>query len=615
MENQKSPDSLPQKPEDKDIVKDIFNRPNPRRRPISAIFTYYKKTPKVRPASVFKEIPANIKLLPVALDIGSTRVKAVCLGENDKGVLEIIRMDREVYGPPSAGSDQIQAVKNALINIARRNRLSVQCTVNISANDVMIYDMAFPSMPEEELRLAIQYKVSQQKPFGLGKDDITFRYKKWEVIKGIPDASQQRIIAACVPNASIVKRISLLADAGFDPVSIEIPQFSMVNLGGFYKKEAREEGPILYVHIGAEESFIVIEKDRTPVFVRKTAITSKQMTKAISKQYSVPEDEAEKLKTEYGFKSWSEGLEGLTAQPSDKSKLTYRALASLLESLVIDIEHAFKYFSFQLTQSQITKFGKVILSGGGSNLKELDRFLSVKLGVPVDRFNPFNFFRVCDSMGGHKDVLSKDLAGFAVCTALSLGGKLDESARASFIPEKEKGIFNAINEFLKYPLVKAGVVVIVAAIALLGKDIWRAGYYKSRIDFLTTEFKRARIDSSHSEERQVTLVKEEADLIGKAELLRAQLALLKGGVRDRIDFSSVLSSLGSLLPQEIWVNELKYTEDNFVLKCSAIDVTMILRLVEDLRTTREFKNAHFKYTQKDALSNMFTFEITAEIDT
>jgi len=66
-----------------------------------------------------------------------------------------------------------------------------------------------------------------------------------------------------------------------------------------------------------------------------------------------------------------------------------------------DIEHTFKSFSYQVTQSQITRFEKVILSGGGSYLKGLLPFLRNRLNADVQMIDSLaNFSSLAPSFRG-----------------------------------------------------------------------------------------------------------------------------------------------------------------------------------------------------------------------
>jgi len=100
------------------------------------------------------------------------------------------------------------------------------------------------------------------------------------------------------------------------------------------------------------------------------------------------------LKKTFGLAASS--TEQTIAGSSDKAIQARNAILPLLENMAQDIEQTFKYFSYQVTQSQITRFEKVILSGGSSYLNGLLPFLRNRLNVEVELINSLSNFGSLD---------------------------------------------------------------------------------------------------------------------------------------------------------------------------------------------------------------------------
>jgi len=599
-------------PQTPNIVKDIFDKPKKESRNVSPIFTHKKDSAKViSPQKKRPEIPPNIKPLPTAIDISSTTVKVLRLGENEKRQLETVCVDKEYCNETS--------IKAAIRKLAERNPLGRQCILNLPLKDTQTYNMMFPPMQNAELQSAVSYKLNQQKPFGLSKEKIIQRWKVWDIPKGIERAKQQRVIAACLPRESVEKRINLVKECGFTVIGLEAPQFSLINLGRFYRPSLNKDDVKLWVHLGHTESFLALEKDRKLCFARNIALTSTQMVKAISRQCRVSEEEAEVLMKNYGFGFWSENKHsasgfnsGSQEGQSGKSESVYYALISLLENLVVDIEHSFKYFSYQIAQSQITSFQRIILSGGASNLININKFLNVRLGVPVDYFNTFDVFSVPNAVRSEKPVIMGEAATFALPAAFSIGQKITGEERVDFLPEKEKGILLVLEKLLQRPAVRAGASAVLLAVLIIALQGGKAAYYKAKMNGLTKQFKETKFNVSKLETRQVELAKEEGELIYKKELLEAQLALLKKGFRGKKNLSVALSSMANLLPEEIWVNELKFEEGRLFITGSTVDLALITQLIDSIKESTMFDGASFSYTQKES-GDIYTFEVITNI--
>jgi len=588
----------------KDLVKNIFERPKAAAKRVSAIFTNYKASRKVAPSTeAIYDIPANIKPLPVAIDIGTTSIKIVRLGEADKNSLQVVCLDKDTY--KEEDSDKSHSIKEGLKKLAAQNRVGTQCALTLPSKDTQVYNMLFPPMSDEELEAAVRYKVSQLKPFGLKREEVVFKFRKWQAEKGMPKTPQQRVIVACIPRDTISKQLGMVKELGFHPVSIEIPQFGLLNIRKFYNEPTHKDETIIWIHIGAQESFLSIEKDYNLCFSKRIALTSAQMNKAIVKRMSVDEEKAESLKKEVGF--------NLSSNKDSNSEKVYYSLVSLLENLVVDIEHSFKYFSNQISQSQITSFSKILITGGGANLKGLDKFLNMRLGVNVERVNPFTLFALPEVLKNQKPEVVNEPATFALCCSIAAGGKIDDSFKVNFLPPEEKTPFMIAQDMLRRKPVRIAAAVIAAGILILGLQAARLGFYKSKMHFVTKSLESARSNVSDMETSGIDFAKEEVRLLQKKEILSAQLDLLKGSFRGRTELSQVFTSITSLLPEEIWVNELMYKDEELLITGSTIDVSLITTLIDKIRESEAFTDVDFNYTQREDNNNVYSFEVLAKV--
>ncbi|MBL7069461.1 MAG: pilus assembly protein PilM [Candidatus Omnitrophica bacterium] len=603
MEKQKKPFTA-----HKDIVKDTFGKSGPAERKVSTLFTYFKHSQKViSPKQKSSTVP--LKPLPAAIDIGTYSIKLLKLSESPNKKLEVTTLDYEPY------TDCALSLKK----IVERNKITGPCTTVLGVKEVQFYNMTFPQMPGSELAAAVRYKVAQLKPFNLNIDKIIHNFAKWETVDALR-LSQTKVLVACAPESAISKRIALLKDLNLEPVAVKSAPFSIINLSGLYKPSSLKDGVALWLDIGGDESFLAVEKGGCLCFSRNLTSTSAQMTQAIAQHRGVSTDEADTLKKQYGLSFWSPDKKispffesGSEAEKKrDMPEAVYYALISLLENLVVDIEHTFKYFSYQVAQSQITKFDRVFISGGGANLKNLDQFLSVKLGVPVQRVNAFGVFNVSDAVQSQKRNLLAVPANFAICSGLALGHKPGKSRQVDFLPPGEKKTLQAVSEMLKERPVKIAVSFLAAALILLGVQVGRAGYYKARMNFMTEGLKESKVSLKYSQNTQLKLAKEEGELLSRKELLKARLGLLENSYRVPAGFAEMLSAIAAILPEEIWINKLLYKEGKFSIIGSTSDIKLISDLIEKIKTCEEFSRADFSYTQREPSVDVYTFEIIAE---
>ena len=100
----------------------------------------------------------------------------------------------------------------------------------------------------------------------------------------------------------------------------------------------------------------------------------------------------------HGLLQSSEVAQTPVSASEDTGRAVARALASPVESLVVDILRIFKTFSHQVTLSQIQRFDWIALSGETSHLPGLAPWLQARIGVPVDLIDPFSPFPMLESI-------------------------------------------------------------------------------------------------------------------------------------------------------------------------------------------------------------------------
>jgi len=592
------------------IVKEIFEKQKQAVDKVSTIFTHFRPASKavLFPKPKTASLPAG---LPAAVDVGTSSIKIVQLAQGSGSELEIIAIDREQYS-----SDRHEFLKR----IISRNKIGPEVIASISAKEVQVYNFSFPQMSEEELKQAIRWKVAQTKPFGLSLEAVVYSYIKGQKLPGLK-TPQQRVLVACAAKETVQRTISLFSELSLKPIAIEVAPISLINLAAGKKSFTSDNSVTLWLDLGAEESTLVIAKTGSLCFWRPLTFTSQHLTNQIAKALGVSEPEAEKLKKEQGFSFWSPDKKSSvflkenkdSKQKEDLSQIVYRSLVSALENLVVDIEHSFKYFSYQVTQSQITKFDKVILAGGGANLKNLDRFLNSRLEVPVERASPLLSFKVPATLREQKRQFFTAPAEFSVASGMALASQVDQEERINLLPQEEKKGLELLTSHLKERPVKIAALAVGLAIFLILIQVFRVGFYGWKTNSFNKKVRSAQSSLSALQSKQLKLAEKEGQLLERKIVLESRLAILDSAVRRPEEFSKVLAQVATLLPEEIWVTKLLYLEEKISLTGSTSDLNLVTQLIETLKQSDDFTEVVFNYTQKEPKSNVYNFEITAQV--
>jgi type IV pilus assembly protein PilM len=606
------------KPED-NIVKKVFDRPGARVDRISPLFTHFKKVPKTKVKKPVKvSAPkSGAKRLSAAIDFGSSRIKLLQIAQGKSGEFEVALMDEELLSP-DPNSAQILKSKQALEKILSRNPISPQVIVGLPAKETQTFNFTFPAMSEEELREAVKWKIKQIRPFDLGEDMVKYAILRWDTAPSIPvQGRQQKVTVVCVSNDNLSQKTTLLNEAGLKPLSIHASALTLIRTKYLGNVSKTADEVVLWLDLGAEESVFIVEKGGVVYFLRNLSVTGQQLTRQVSQACRVDEKNAEELKIRHGLNYWTPQLQNNAVSEEDRKNPSVPvclALISILENLVTDIEHSFKFFSYQVTQSQISKFDRVILTGGAANLKKIENFLSDRLAVPVEKLNPFSSIRMQEALKNQRTNPLEDGLKFASALGLALVQRPDSSKLFNFIGvEKKRSGPNPILQKLSQPKFITAFAVGVCLI-LIAPQMATVTFYKKEADSVTRRVKTSREELKQRQSNQLDFAEQERVLLEKKAALDERIALFAQSRRDDPHgFSGLLVKLATLVPEEVWVTKLAYSEKKLVLVGSTFKNEYVMNFLENLKKPEEFSDVVFNYTKRTATSSIFSFEVMMNV--
>lgn len=558
------------------------------------------------------------KKLPPAIDIDSHSVKLMQLAQDSKGQLEIIALDEQVYKVNSA-QKTLDYQKEALKKLTARNNVGKKCIIGLSTSDVHIYNMTFPLMLDTELKSALIYKLIQAKPFGLDIRDLNYNFLKLTGQNiGVGPSKVYRLLVVCTPSSLIGRKLGLLRSAGLKPILIEVNPVNLVNLGRYFDWY---KGISLWLLLGWQASSLVIEKNQMVLFIRGVDFALDNLDQAISKSLNVDIDEARDLRKKYGLSYWSElkedkpYLESDTSGGSEEiSAKVYRAISSHLENLIVNIQHSFKYFSYQITQSQITKFDRLIITGYDANLKNLTRFLASRLGVSTEIVNPLSMFKLSKKAAKSGNALVTSGANFAVCSALSISTIIDKFRHINLLMPKNRIVHKVLMDIVSKNR-RAKIAGGVISLVLIITSFQAVNFYQSKgqMESISKQLRKTKAKFSRLTASQLALSQEETKISDAKAKLEIQLNRLKGGLRTPDNFSQLFLIIAESMPKDLHISKLSYKDRKLNIAGSTPNVNGVVDFVEILKKKKQFGGASFVYSRKGDKGQLYDFEVTAQI--
>jgi len=264
-----------------------------------------------------------------------------------------------------------------------------------------------PKMEEADLKKAIRYEAENHIP--LAADKV---YLDSQIIRPAHNHTRYvEILIVAFPKEVVDPYVSCLKKAGLQPKALELESLAIAR--ALVKNEVTSDD-LLLIDLGiTKTSFIIF----SGYFLRLTSsisVSSEEFTKAIASGLGVGLKEANKLKLKYG-------AEGKT----EKGKKILEMLTPSLKILAVEIKKHLSFYRTHSSSSHSQPSGKgikkIILSGGGANLKGLADFLNRELKIPVEIGNPWINI-LLDAKKKSSLLNDKESLGYVTALGLALRG-------------------------------------------------------------------------------------------------------------------------------------------------------------------------------------------------
>lgn len=305
---------------------------------------------------------SDLSLKIAKLHQHSKSMRLSCFGETEvaPGIIE----EGEVKDEDGLAS----AIKK-LLGSVQGEKLRTDYVVCSLPEEKSFLDILYlPAMKEEEYETAVRFEAENHLPVPL--DDVYFGFEK---IVNNTNSKYQEILIAATPKLIVDGYLSVLKKAKLKPVAMEIECLAIARdlIGSGLKNQS-----LLLVDFGGTRTSFIIFSGRSVRFTSTVSISSRLLTKLISKNLRVGLEEAEVLKLQQGL----EGSQNLSA-----------VLTPLMNDLVEQIKTHLEYFVHSTRNLNLGdgKVERILLCGGGANLKGLVNFLAKGLGIKIELGNPW----------------------------------------------------------------------------------------------------------------------------------------------------------------------------------------------------------------------------------
>jgi len=336
----------------------------------------------------------------VALDIGSSSVKALELKRTGKGI-EVDKLGVELLAPDIVVDGAIVdtgAVSTTIVKVFDENKIKTRgVATSVSGHSVIVKRLSMASMSEEDLIEAIQSEASQHIPFDIAEVNLDH-----QTLETDPNTGNMDVLLVAAKKDKILNYTNVLSLAGKTAAVVDIDAFALQNAYEF-NYEPAENQTVALLNIGASVMNINIVRGRVPLFTRDVSVGGMQYTDSLQKELDLSFEDAERVKM-------GKSVPGV----SDEARLP--VLKSVSEIIILEIQKTFDFFKATAPGEHIQK---IYIAGGSARVPGLLDLLKQEFSIPVEELNPFRKI-LYDPNSQHGEIINENSPRLAVAVGLAL---------------------------------------------------------------------------------------------------------------------------------------------------------------------------------------------------
>jgi len=368
-----------------------------------------------------------------SVDLGRSSLKAVKL-RRSQGNVEIVAIDKVDYPISANGTDSQAQAREALGIFAARHAIKDPVAIAHPGQGTFSRFIKVPAFDEKKVTEMVGHEAAQQIPFPL--DEVTWDF---HIIDRQYLPGEEREVAIFAVRREQID--DFILEFTSHDLTVETVSIGYLGLLNFVQHDIAPDAPAIVLDIGAAHTDLVLV-DGKRFWIRALPHSGNAITKSIQDRFKLGFAEAEKLKIE-------------TAKvPQRAVKIFQAVIQPKLKELVGEIHRS---IGFYRSQHGEVNFTKLYLLGNGSKVIGIKKFLEESLGLPVERVQTINHFRV--SRDVNLRLLQAHLPAFAATLGCGLQALGLAPCDVDLVPSEEK-LAKEVNRKKKHVFFAAGIVFV-----------------------------------------------------------------------------------------------------------------------------------------------------------
>jgi type IV pilus assembly protein PilM len=317
---------------------------------------------------------------PIGVDLGCSSIKLIQLNADRTEVFDAARWDlppREAANDGQQRQQLIDALRRSREGHSFRGRDAVLC---LGSPELFVQNIRVAKGPADGLERSVRTEAESRMPFP--PDEAELRYLDAADVRHGETLKRELILLAC-RKSWIDEAVSVAQAAGLRPVAIDVQPVALLRC--YHKQFRRDEdrlAGVMYVHIGATSTIVVIAQGNVPLFVKYLAIAGQQLDEAVSRHLKMELAQAVALRRNCGDRRADQ-------QDPEIVRSLSESMRPVLERWVNELSLCLRYYSVTFRGQPLAR---AILSGGEATAALCDLVsnrlgLRCELGEPLRAFN------------------------------------------------------------------------------------------------------------------------------------------------------------------------------------------------------------------------------------
>ncbi|NQT95355.1 MAG: type IV pilus assembly protein PilM, partial [Candidatus Omnitrophica bacterium] len=489
-------------------------------------------------------LPASF---PLGIEIGTNSIKMALLKQDSPGSARIL--DYAILSLKNKATDEQIDPGSVIKNIVKEKKLFIatEARLTVSGTEVDAKRITLPFMPKEEIGQALRYQAKEHFLFNIDESMLDFEILK----EGTSEDNTKTIevIAYISRDDFLDKKLSFFKDAELPPTVVITKSLSLYNLYMLNRVKPSAE-PAAIVDIGESTTTITIIKENKISFIRQFGCAGRDFTNAMAGtlvsdkgKLDLSLEMAERLKKKVGIpeESTQEIKEGISA-----NQIT-SLLRPVVEKLATEIKRSLDYYVSQYNEGSVTK---LILSGGTSKLKNIDKQLSERLSVPVEVLSIPKALAL--NLPAEKIESFKE--DFAMLVP-AIGVALSKAGEVNLIPDSYKG--QTIKKIQRF---SARIIFIIISLILFASYLFNSAHEKVL-------------------KRLVGAKQPQWEKLQEVQSLHSRItqknSIINQTLKNQVTFYNTFKVLSSAIPQEVYLESMLIKEKgtNLTIKGVVLEVS------------------------------------------